>query len=329
MNQIKDKPIFFILGAQSNLNQFSNHQNLLKVNSNGQLREVTAVLNPSFSSFVMADSLKDQLKQYGPLLIPFSNVQFKGNHVDLLFQQTGNPVTNPLLSFSVDAKPKTAVLAGEGIWKWRLQSFNTYGNTASIDQLLSKSVQYLLADVDKRKFRVYTAQKTFNENERVILNAELYNDAYELINSPDVPLTISNNKKQVFSFLFSRINKSYTLDAGFLPVGEYVYQATTNIGSQSYTAEGRILITENQLELQETKANHHLLSQLSKESGAEMFSPDQLNQLFNAINKSEMVKTISYADSSYVELINKKALFFLIIAFLSIEWFLRKRSGDL
>ncbi|WP_069660756.1 hypothetical protein [Arcticibacter eurypsychrophilus] len=329
MNQIKDKPIFFILGAQSNLNQFSNLQNLLKLNSSGQLKEITAVLNPSFSSFVMADSLKDQLKQYGPLSIPFSNAQFKGNHVDLLSQQGGNPATNPLLSFSVDTKPQIAVLAAEGIWKWRLQSFYTYGNTVSIDQLLRKSVQYLLADADKRKFRVYTAQKTFNENERVILNAELYNDAYELINSPDVSITISNSKKQVFSFLFSRINKSYTLDAGFLPVGEYVYQAKTKLGNKSHAAEGRILITENQLELQETKANHQLLRQLSKESGAELFYPGQLDQLANTINKSEMVKTISYADSSYTELINKKALFFLILAFLFLEWFLRKRSGDL
>lgn len=329
MNEINDKPVFFILGAQSNLNQFSDRQSLLKVSSNGQLKEVTAVLNSSFSAFVVSDSLKGQLKQYGPLLIPTSTAQFKGNHVDLLYLQTENPPTKPLLSFSADNKTKVAVLTGEGVWKWRLQSYLTYGTTTGIDQLFSKSAQYLLADADKRKFRVYSAQKTFNENQRVILNAELYNDTYELINNPDVSITISNSQKQVFSFLFSRVNKSYTLDAGLLPVGEYAYQATTKLGSQSYTADGRILITENQLELQETKANHQLLSQLSKASGAVLFYPGQLDQLMDHINKSEMVKTISYADSSYTELINMKALFFLILALLSAEWFLRKRSGDL
>jgi len=47
------------------------------------------------------------------------------------------------------------------------------------------------------------------------------------------------------------------------------------------------------------------------------------------ILKNENIKTISYEDRKYDELINMKWLCGLIMILLGTEWFLRKRNGEL
>ena len=49
----------------------------------------------------------------------------------------------------------------------------------------------------------------------------------------------------------------------------------------------------------------------------------------NLIKANETVKTIAFEDRIYEELISIKSTFFLIVALLGLEWFSRKRSGEL
>ena len=78
----------------------------------------------------------------------------------------------------------------------------------------------------------------FDEGENVILNAELYNDALELINTPDVRIELKSQSGKNYSFLFTRNGQSYQLDAGALPVDEYSYTATTKLGDKHLLPKG-------------------------------------------------------------------------------------------
>src|SRR5690606_27280055 len=148
----------------------------------------------------------------------------------LISQQAGKLVTTmPLLVFAEDHQRKIAVLAGEGIWRWRLEDFQENSSHEAVDELLIKTVQFLSVRDDKRKFRAYPAKNAFDENEPVILNAELYNDAFELVNTPDVHVSIKNTEGKSYSFVFSRTANAYILDAGVLPSGSYSYSATTEL----------------------------------------------------------------------------------------------------
>ena len=89
---------------------------------------------------------------------------------------------------------------------------------------------------------------------------ELYNDALDLVNAPDVKINLKSVSGKNYSYLFSRTGKSYGLDAGSLPVGEYSYTASTKLGSQSFTANGQITIKALNLELRQSAANHRVTS---------------------------------------------------------------------
>lgn len=324
------KPVLFILGAQSNTSAFTASQPFLTISSTGATHEALAQMQTDFYLFTLSDTTKSKLQTFAPLLTPFGNYALKSPGSVLLSQKIGNVATAmPLLAFSDQGQRKIGVLAGEGIWRWRLEEFRESAAHIAVNELTSKMIQYLASGNDKRKFRVYSAKNTFDENEPVLLNAELYNDAYELVNTPDVSIAIKNKSGKNYNYLFSRNSNSYVLDGGILPSGEYSYDAKTKLGNNNYTAKGQFVVVQQQAELQQTTANHQLLYAMAQQSGGKMLYPDQLASLPKLIRDNETVKTISYEDRKYEELINLKLIFFLILALISVEWFSRKRNGEI
>ena len=329
LQQILNKPVLYVLGAQSSTSNFSASQSVLNITSSGSFQEVLAHVQPDFYGFTLTEENKAKLNGFAPLIAPFGNYGLKGPMTSVLTQKIGKVVTNnPLLVFGGDQQRKTGVLTGEGIWRWRLEEFKESGSHAAVNELISKTVQYLSSRDDKRKFRVYPAKNSFDENERVLLNAELYNDAYELLNTPDVSISLKNRDGESYSFLFSRSGNAYTLDAGILPAGEYSFDANTRLSTKAYKAAGQFLIRQQQAEFQQTRANHQLLFALAEQNGGSMIFPNQLSRLPELIKANENVKTIVYEDRKYEDAINYKIIFFLILALLSVEWFSRKRNGE-
>ena len=161
------------------------------------------------------------------------------------------------------------------------------------------------------------------------MQAELYNKAFELVNQPDVPITIKNKSGKTYSFQFSRNNQSYQLNAGSLSVGEYTFEAQTKLGNENFKASGNFSIKALVAEAAQSAADHQLLFALAKQNGGEMLFPDQLNQLPALIRKNENIKTIVYQDNNYREVIDEKWIFGLILLLLSLEWFLRRRNGEI
>ena len=329
LQQIAAKPVLFVLGAQSNSSTFSSSQSLLTINSSGSTQEVLAKVPSDFYAFTLTEISKNKILGFAPLIAPFGNYGMKGPGSVALTQQIGKVNTSmPLLVFGGDQQRKIGVLAGEGIWRWRLEEFQESNSHEAVNELVSKTVQYLSTRDGKRKFRVYPARNSFDENEHVILNAELYNDAYELVNSPDVNVSLKNKEGKSYSYLFSKSGNSYILDAGILPAGEYTFEARTRLGNKAHTAAGEFVIRQQQAEFQQTRANHQLLYSLSEQNGGQMIYPNQLGSLPELIKANENVKTIVYEDRKYEEAVNYKIIFFLILALLSLEWFMRKRNGE-
>lgn len=323
------KPLLYILGAQSNMSSFSTSQSVLGITASGNMQEAVAHFGSDFYGFTLNDANKQKIQNFAPLLSPFGNYGLKGPASVLLSQQIGKLVTDmPLLVFGEDPQRKIGVLAGEGIWRWRLEDFQESSSHDALDELISKTVQYLSTRDDRRKFRVYPAKNAFDENEHIVLNAELYNDAFELVNTPDVNITLKSKTGKSYSYIFSRTTNAYTLDAGVLPAGHYAYKAGTTLGKTKHNAEGQFVITQQQAEFKQTVANHQLLFSMARQSGGKMIFPNQIEDLPKLIKANENVKIVSYEDRKYEELINLKLIFFLIAALLSLEWFSRKRNGE-
>jgi len=322
-------PVWYILGAQANLQDFNTTQHAVKVYDNSnQLQEVFALPVPEFSAFTLSDSAKQKISLFPPLLAPFGNYTSSPTNQVLLKQKIGDIATSyPLLSFTDEGGRRIGILLGEGLWRWQLAEYKAGGNHHAMEELLDQSVQYLTANANHQQFRVYPAKSVFDEGEDVIVNAKLYNDALELINTPDVKVDLTAHSGKKYSFLFTRNGQSYQLDAGTLPADEYSYAASTKSGNKIFKANGQLTVKALNLETRQSAANHQLLNNIAKQSGGQMLLPSQMDKLADLIKKNNNIKTIVYEGKHYDDLVDIKWVFVLILALLSAEWFMRKREG--
>jgi hypothetical protein len=321
-------PVWFIVGSQTSVGGFNNLQAGISLNTNGQKSNtVQPSVNTNFSRFIISDEFKRMIPLFPPLTAPFGDIGESTDNSVLLFQQIGTVLTDePLQLFNENYSPRTGILIGEGIWRWRMSDYSLNGNFNVFREWLMKSVQNLSVKENRSRFRLI-GKNSFAENETINFDAEFYNDNYELINSPDVNIVISNSSNMSFTYTFSKTEKGYSLNAGYLPSGQYKYKASVNSGGKNFQSSGEFSITALQVEQVETVADHQLLNTLSGKSGGEMFYPTGLKELGDKLLNREDLKTVTYSHYKLRDLVDWKLIFFLLLALMSLEWFLRKRSG--
>ena len=323
-----DVSVLYVLGNQTNINQFNQLGVGLGINdSRNKFNEVTPAVAPNFPLFTLSDNTLKMLKQTTPVIAPFGTYQLKQEGYILLNQKIGSVVTdNPLLVFFQQSGKKNAVLAAEGIWRWRMQDFLQNKTHDNFNELINKTVQFLSVKEDKSKFRVI-AKSNYFENEEILFNAELYNESYELVNTPEIKINITDENGVSYNFDFNRTNTAYLLNAGILPAGFYNYQAKVKLGTKDYTESGQFQIKPLLLEANNTVANHQLMQNIANKFGGKLFLPAQTEQLADVVLADDNIASIIYEEHDLKELINLKWIFFVIIMLLGLEWFLRKRNG--
>ncbi|MBI3501992.1 MAG: hypothetical protein HY063_09370 [Bacteroidetes bacterium] len=318
----------FIVGNQTSISGINNAQSDLTIPfSQGKTNDVQPALSKDFSLFTVSDALKNYSQKFSPLQCPFGNYKINSSASVLFNQKIGMVETQqPLFLFTQAGEQKRGIISGEGIWRWRLQDFSEHNNANIFNELIDKTVQYLSAKIDKSFFRIIS-KNHFYENEPVEFEAEVYNDSYELINDPEVSVTISNADGKRFPFTFSKTTNAYRLNAGIFPVGNYRYEAKVKVGTKLYSEKGEFSVAALQVETTNTIADHQLLYSLAKKSGGAMVYPNQLNKLTELLNAREDIKPISHSEKKLSDLINLKWIFFLLLSLISLEWFIRKING--
>jgi len=322
-------PRLFIAGMQTGYAALARSQGLVNVQSDGQQSDdVQGKVAPQFAAFSLDPKVLEELPRFNPVTSAFGNFSTTPQAQVLLRKRIGKVDTDqPLLAVGEVNGIRTGIFLGEGLWKWRLFDYLQHQNQEIFDALIGKTVQYLSLKEDKRKFRVNLDKSIFNENESVTFGAELYNDNYELVNDPDVSLSIRNADNKEFTYTFNKLGKAYSLNAGILPVGNYTYRAATNFNAQPLNFEGRFSVRPIQLELFETTANHAALRQLSTRFGGVTVSPASLATVADLIKANQTVKPVIYATNKTNPLINLKWIFALLAGLLATEWFLRRYFG--
>jgi len=300
--------------------------NGLQINASyNKQNDAEAVLNTSFGLFTISDDLKRFIKELPAIKTFFGNYSVSNGSSILISQKIGIVETeNPILIFNELGGLKSAVFVGDGLWRWKMRDFAEHNNLNLFTELISKCIQYLSVKSDKSFFRVI-APKIINENEPAEIGAEVYNKSYELIAEPSVSLTLTNPEKKLSNFNFSKLNNMYKLNLGYLPAGEYKYEAKVKVNNEFYSKQGTIIVKEIVAEKINTVANHQLLNQLSSKTGGKLFYPDQLEKLKDEILKNQLIKPITYSSNETTLIIDLKWLFYIILLLLSVEWFFRKR----
>ena len=323
----KKLPIFYIVGESTDFDGFNNLQNSMNINKGAvnSVLDIRPHYNQNFGLFNIDNEVIETINTYPPLSLPHLEFALNSNH-DMLLQMSINDILTqaPLLSFTTDSEGrKSAYLLGTGIWRWKLYNYYKEKNHDNFEELLSKSVKYLLTEKDKEL--IINHKENYLNNEPIILTAYLRNPTQELTSEPDLGIRIVNrHSKDIYEYNFIKKDDSYYLNINNLPEGIYNFGAQAEYGGKIYYENGNFTVTNIGAEAQDLVANTHRMQSLASLTGGKNFSIKEINQLAEALENDERITSIMREETNYKDLINMKSIFFVILSLISIEWFLRK-----
>lgn len=292
-----------------------------------QYDDVMPVISTTFPYFLLSPEANAVFSGFPPVWVPFGRMQVPASAVTLLSQRVGSIATDKsLLWIDIPDNHKIAIMLGEGFWQWRLEEYSKNENTEAFDEVFGKLIQYLSTTDDKSRFKSYPLEQQFSDTEAVVFESQVYNEIYEPVfgNRVDLEITDDAGKKFKYNYVVSPGNARYQV--GGLKEGIYKYTASTSINGKDEKVRGQFLVTAQQAELQNLTADFGLLRKLASSTGGQFYTLSQTDKLQRDLNQKEATSVI-HSEEKFDNLLNLKWVFFLLLALISAEWFLRKYHG--
>ena len=327
LREDKNIPVFYIIGESTDFDAFNNLQTSMKITKGAvnSILDIKPHYNQNFGLFTIDNEVVEATNSYPPLSLPHLEFSLSSNH-DMLLQMSINDILTqaPLLSFTTDSDGrKIAYLLGTGIWRWKLYNYYKENNHDNFEELLTKSVKYLLTEKDKELIINY--KENYFNNESIIFTADLRNPSQELINEPDLGIRIVNrHTKDIYEYNFLKKNKSYYLDVNNLPEGIYNFSAQAEYGGKTYQENGNFSVISIGAEAQDLVADARRMRLLAALTEGKNFGIKDINLVAAELENDERITSIMREETNYKDLINMKSIFFVILSLISIEWILRK-----
>lgn len=328
LNQITfhNKSVWFIIGPNTSSNIIKRLPIGITSQVGRQSDEVQASYNEQFSRFEFSQKAKERIADFPPLLTHYGELNLDKRADIFLYQRVGSvKKKDPLFFFVAENNKKYGVTYGEGLWRWRIADYMRNQNHLVFDEIVSKTVQYLMVNVNSSKLRI-TLPKEFVEGEDVVVGASFYNESLEPITSVPIELKL-NFKDEELRYNFSPSGQSYSLNLGALDAGVYNWEASASFEGKSHSKIGSFVVKKIELEGMDTKSNFMLLNQLSVNSNASFHSLNNYRNLISEIADREDMVTVSSPSTTYHKLIDYIWWLALILLLLSTEWFIRRYSG--
>ena len=324
----KNTPVLFVLGNQSALGPFNTLNPVMQVNAqSNQSDRVTGVFNPDFKQLNLDPTRLELLSKLPPMAVPYGDFRLQPGSEVVLWQQVGSVrTTKPLLAINVTSPRRTAVLAGEGLWAWRLEEYALTDKQEVVDELMQKVIQLISVKEDRRKLRVYPIRNEFVAGEKVIFETELYNDIYERLYDKPVRLEINDEKGVTRSYNYMPTVANSRFEISRLPEGAYRFRASVVVNGKTEQSAGQFVVRDLQLEALNTTADHGLLRQLAQQTGGQFYGPTRIDDLVRNLTVRPQPARLTSTEEMN-EIINWRWLFFVVLTLATVEWGLRKFYG--
>jgi len=318
------KPVWFILGNQADLRAFNSMEQLTHSSVMAAMpHDMMGVYNPAFTMFTLPQNIQSVTDKMPPLSLGISSLNVAPGANILFSQKAGGQAQSALWTLQQGSVP-VAILAGEGLWRWRMYEYKNFGDHAVIDECIRQTVAFLSANSNEKPFNASLQKYVWSDQEAISLSAHLLNANNEQINTPDVQLTISDSAGRKQNFSFERSGTAYNLNIGIWAGGTYTYSAHTTYNDKQYSSNGTFVVESIPLELMASGADYPLLYGLARKYNGGFVTSKNVGALYDSISRNDRVKPIIQTNTETVPLIDRKWYFFIILLLAVGEWLLRK-----
>lgn len=312
-----------VAGTKTNWSLLNQLQSNYTQKVTNQTENFQPAVNKNYSTFIIDDL---NFEAFPPLLSEFGETTFEVPFETLLFKTVNDTqLEEPLLAtFELNNK-REALLLGEGIWRWRAQSYVDEKSFDTFDNFIGKLVQYLGSKQKRSRLNI-NYESFYNGNDNVKITAQYFNKNYEFDANANINIILkNNNSNDSKTYPFVLKNANYQVDLSGLEAGEYSFTVRTSGGNISKSGELKIL--DYNVEQQFLNANVTKLKRFATSSDGTSYFIDNTSTLISDLLSDSRFATIQKSSKKIVPLIDWKYLLALIALSLALEWFIRKYNG--
>lgn len=230
----------------------------------------------------------------------------------------------PLITSLKSGASKSIAVSAYGLWKTQF-IMNGLGRTNEAYQsFIQNAVRWLSTKDDNKQVIITPSKQLYRNGEKILFSAQVYDEQLHAVSDAEVKLKITSGSGTTDLQLDPIRNGRYEGSINGLDAGDYTYSGDavrneTLLG----TDKGKLSVENYSIELIQTAMNEKLLRGIAQESGGVYYSPAQFADIMQRMNFNPLV----YEKNEEMELWNKTLWLFLFAGLVSIEWFVRKRSG--
>lgn len=314
---------FTITGTRTDYRFLNDNGELFTRELSAQVEDYQADFNSNFSTF-QVDNIG--FSNFPPLVDEFGEVTIKKAHTPLLMQTiSGLPTGSSLLTTIEDGAQRHAVLFGEGIWRWRAQSYLDNQSFEPFDEFIGKLIQYLASKERRNRLNI-NYNSFYNGGDNIVIAAQYFDKNYEFDARAKLTMIVigeRNNTRQEIPMVLK--NNRYEVDLSSLAPDSYKFSVT--VAGESISRSGNFEVIEFNVEQQFLSANVTPLQQIATNTNKELYSMDNSAKLITNLLENETYNPIQKQQKQIKPLIDWYYLLGIIILTLSLEWFIRKYNG--
>ncbi len=232
----------------------------------------------------------------------------------------------PLLIVHQAGNDKSIVFLGYGFYRWDLVMWGIGETNELLKGFVGNAIRWLSVRGENDRIILKTNKYNYRSGEKVFFSVQVYNQVYEPLSDAVVKLNISTPHSTDEIHIKEMGDGRYTAEKKFFVPGTYkisseVFKNNTLLGRD----EEEFSVDNFNPEFINTQANFDILKNISSVSGGKFLNTAN----FDSFDQFIQYETKQIEISKEVEFFQSPWILALIIFFLSIDWFLRKRNGML
>ncbi|MGO4921131.1 VWA domain-containing protein [Maribacter spongiicola] len=319
----KNANTFIITGTQTDYSFLNKADVPFEIENGYPQQEVFGVLNNAFTKYdISRFDLTDfppLVSDAGPILITTSFETLLGTEIK------GLNIQQPLLSVMEKNAQKSALLIGEDLWKWRMQTFRNTNEFVNFDEFIGNLIRYLTSSKNKSRLNV-DYEKVYEGSSNTVITATYFDEAFLFDPNAKVKIkvtSIENKKVQTNAMVLK--NGYFEADLSNLMAGSYEF--VVSVENESKSELGSFIISEFDMENQFVSSDNVKMEKLAVNSGGKQFYPSQIEQLLQDLKESDAYVPTEKSTENIVSLIDFRMLLAIIVFAFAAEWFIRKYNG--
>lgn len=237
--------------------------------------------------------------------------------------------TPPLISVRNVGQGRCMAIASDSLWRWNFLSVGKGGSNRHYIKFWQNSIKWLIKDPTLNPIRIMVNKETFLPNEEVQIKIDVVGGNYQPLSGVQLSIDVTNEFSGKSIFSTSGVtggDGQYRFALKHETEGYYIVKVVAKKENDEIGQDYAVFnIATEKREFKDPSIRRDILARLAEVSGGKHFNLPikNIGEKFSIENPS-IVKLVG---KRQISLWDNGYIFMMILAIVSLEWWIRKRGG--